>query len=385
VAVALNSVQTSAADLAVEQALLRRNIADSFVNLGRRNQNLLGRQIDSITQMERDEADPDNLERLFALDHLATRMRRNAESLLLLGGLDPHRQWSAPVPLIEVIRGALGEVEEYQRVSIRNLDEALVSGSAAADVTHMLAELIENALRFSPPTRDVEIVGRAVPGDYSLAIIDAGLGMTDEELERSNRRLSGQESFTVAPSRYLGHYVVGVQAARLGVQVHLQRSPGSGITARITLGDVLTEADADVPTNSWAPDAEPELVESEPGTVAVADEGAPRYELVTEPEPDRYVPPAPAAAPKARADLSVSEAPEPEPAAVTASGYKRRQRGANVPRTEVTVARRDEDAGTGEEIDTADSVRNLLSGLQAGADRARAERPGAGSPKEDFR
>jgi hypothetical protein len=117
----------------------------------------------------------------------------------------------------------------------------------------------------------------------------------------------------------------------------------------------------------------------------VADESAPRYELVTEAEPDRYVPPAPAAAPRAHADLAVSEAPEP--AAVTASGYKRRQRGANVPRTDVTIARRDEDVGTGagEEIDTADSVRNLLSGLQAGADRARAERPGAGSPKEDFR
>ena len=161
VATALNTVQASAAELAVEQAVLRRNIADSFVNLGRRNQNLLNRQLESITEMERQESDPDELQKLFTLDHLATRMRRNAESLLLLAGLEPHRQWSAPVAIVDVLRGALGEVEDYDRVVIEELDAATISGTAAADLTHLVAELLENALNFSPPGRDVEIIGRA--------------------------------------------------------------------------------------------------------------------------------------------------------------------------------------------------------------------------------
>jgi predicted regulator of Ras-like GTPase activity (Roadblock/LC7/MglB family) len=135
VASALNTVQRSAADLAVEQAVLRRNIADAFVNLGRRNQNLLTRLLQSITEMERDEADPDQLQQLFGLDHLATRMRRNAESLVVLAGVDTRRQWSASVPLIDVLRGAQGEVEDYERAEIVAIDEALVDGGAVADVT----------------------------------------------------------------------------------------------------------------------------------------------------------------------------------------------------------------------------------------------------------
>ena len=118
---ALNRVQDAALDLAVEQAVLRRNIADSFVNLGRRNQNLLGRQLDFITELETNETDADALSNLFRLDHLATRMRRNAESLLVLAGIEPPRQWAAPVRLTDAIRAALGEVEDYQRVTVRGV------------------------------------------------------------------------------------------------------------------------------------------------------------------------------------------------------------------------------------------------------------------------
>ncbi|HEV7761655.1 MAG TPA: nitrate- and nitrite sensing domain-containing protein, partial [Acidimicrobiales bacterium] len=150
VAEALNTVQDSALDLAVEQAVLRRNIADSFVNLGRRNQNLLGRQLDFITELEHNETDPDTLANLFRLDHLATRMRRNAESLLVLAGIDPPRKWAAPVRITDAIRAALGEVEDYQRVTVRQVEPTTVMGSAAADLAHLLAELIENALIFSP-------------------------------------------------------------------------------------------------------------------------------------------------------------------------------------------------------------------------------------------
>lgn len=233
VASALSAVQTSAVDLAVEQAVLRRNISDSYINLGRRNQNLLTRQLDFITDLERNESDPDTLEGLFRLDHLATRMRRNAESLLVLAGIDPPRQWAAPVKLSDVVRAALGEVEDYQRVIVRHLEPAAVTGAVAADIAHVMAELLENALSFSPPDQSVEVKGRLTLDGYTLAISDNGLGMSPEEVEQANRRLAGEESFTVAPSRYLGHYVAGHLASRLGVVVELQDSPAGGITARV--------------------------------------------------------------------------------------------------------------------------------------------------------
>ena len=233
VAAALSAVQTSALDLAVEQAVLRRNISDSYINLGRRNQNLLGRQLDFITELERNETDPDTLEGLFRLDHLATRMRRNAESLLVLAGVEPPRQWAAPVKAADVVRAALGEVEDYHRVVIRHLEPAALVGSVAADIAHVTAELIENALSFSPPDQQVEVKGRLTVDGYTIAISDNGFGMPADELERANRRLAGAESFTVAPSRYLGHYVAGHLASRLGVTVELQAGSTGGITARI--------------------------------------------------------------------------------------------------------------------------------------------------------
>jgi signal transduction histidine kinase len=261
VAVALNTVQDTALDLAVEQAVLRRNIADSFVNLGRRNQNLLGRQLDFITELETNETNPDTLANLFRLDHLATRMRRNAESLLVLAGIEPPRKWAAPVRLTDVIRAALGEVEDYQRVTVRGVEPATIIGNAAADLAHLLAELIENALVFSPPDQTVDIRGRNRPDPhrsrpdsdtterdqygpgYTLAVIDSGLGMPTTDITAANRRLAGAESFTIAPSKYLGHYVAGNLAARHNITVHLDNSPGNGITATIDLPPTLLTTD----------------------------------------------------------------------------------------------------------------------------------------------
>jgi signal transduction histidine kinase len=248
VAEALNKVQDSALGLAVEQAALRRNIADSFVNLGRRNQNLLARQMDFITQLETREPDPDRLASLFRLDHLATRMRRNAESLLVLAGTEPPRAWAAPVRLADVIRAALGEVEDYQRVAVNGIEPATVAGSAAADLAHLLAELVENALEFSPADRAVRVrsLARAPggqPGGHALAIVDAGRGMPAHEIEAANRRLAGGESFTVAPSKYLGHYVTGNLAARHGIRVRLHGSPGQGVTAIVELPPTLFTTD----------------------------------------------------------------------------------------------------------------------------------------------
>lgn len=243
VATALNTVQQRALDLAVEQAVLRRNISDSYVNLGRRNQNLLDRQLDFITELESSETDPDSLEELFRLDHLATRMRRNAESLLVLANVEPSRQSTSPVVVSDIVRAACGEVEDYQRVIVRTLDAATIQGSAATDIAHVLAELLENALTFSPPNAPVEVKGRMTASEYTLAIIDDGIGMTPDAIDAANRRLAGGESFTVAPSKYLGHYVAGNLATRHGIHVELQAGAAGGVTAKIVLPLALLSND----------------------------------------------------------------------------------------------------------------------------------------------
>ncbi|HKE75611.1 MAG TPA: ATP-binding protein [Acidimicrobiales bacterium] len=260
VADALSTVQDSALTLAVEQAVLRRNVADSFVNLGRRNQNLLGRQLDLITRLETNETDPDALANLFRLDHLATRMRRNAESLLVLAGLGPPRNWAPIVRLPDVIRAALGEVEDFQRVSVRGVEPVTILGSAAAALAHLLAELIENALAFSPTDQVVEIHGvrhtrrSDRPGGYTLAVVDYGRGMPPAELATANRRLAGAESFTIAPSKYLGHFVTGNLAARYGIAVRLHNSLGGGTTATVELPpNLLAAPGGEVPAAPPAP------------------------------------------------------------------------------------------------------------------------------------
>jgi signal transduction histidine kinase len=238
VASALNTVQQSALDLAVGQAVMHRNISDSLVNLGRRNQSLLGRQLSFITELERNETDPANLANLFHLDHLATRMRRNAESLLVLGGVQARpRQWSgAPARITDVIRASLGEVENYQRVVAPAVEPILVVGHAIADLVHLLAELVDNALQYSPPQAGVEIRGQAHHAGYTLTVVDEGMGMRPDEIARANKRLAGAEKFTVAPSKYLGHYVAGHLAARHDIQVRLQGGAwGGGVTARVHL------------------------------------------------------------------------------------------------------------------------------------------------------
>jgi signal transduction histidine kinase len=336
VADALNTVQDSALDLAVEQAVLRRNIADSFVNLGRRNQNLLGRQLDFITELETNETDADTLANLFRLDHLATRMRRNAESLLVLAGIEPPRQWAAPVRLTDVIRAALGEVEDYQRVTVRGVEPATILGSAAADLAHLLAELIENALVFSPPDQTVDIRGRNRPDGYTLAIIDSGLGMPPTDVASANRRLAGAESFTIAPSKYLGHYVAGNLAARHDIAVHLENSPGNGITATIDLPPVLLTSDEPVAEPISEPHGTPAVVAAANQARRPAPQDGFPAPALAGPAPGPVPAPAPmGASPWAGLDIAAprepmrpaARAPEPPHEATrTASGLVKRAR-----------------------------------------------------------
>ncbi|MGF0320302.1 nitrate- and nitrite sensing domain-containing protein [Nocardia fluminea] len=235
VAHALDRVQTTAFDLASEQALVRRNTTESMANLARRNQNLVRRQLGLISEFEREELDPKALSNLFELDHLATRMRRNAESLLVLVGEASPRRWAEPIALADVIRAGLSEVDDYRRVVLRRIDDIAVTGAVVSELAHILAELIENGLAFSPPDLEVEVYGRKVPGGYLLAVVDHGVGMPAEQLAEANARLRGEQDFIVASTRYLGHYVVGRLAGRLGIDVELNTSPVSGIVARLLL------------------------------------------------------------------------------------------------------------------------------------------------------
>ncbi len=235
VAGALDGVQTTAFELASEQALVRRNTTESMANLARRNQNLVRRQLGLISEFEREELDPKALSNLFELDHLATRMRRNAESLLVLVGAGSPRRWAEPIALTDVIRAGLSEVDDYRRVVLRRVDDIAITGAVVSDLAHMLAELIENGLAFSPPDMEVEIYGRKLPTGYLLAVVDHGVGMPVAQLDEANARLRGETDFVVAPTRYLGHYVVGRLARRLGIDVELNVSPVSGIVARLLL------------------------------------------------------------------------------------------------------------------------------------------------------
>ncbi len=279
VASALDRVQTTAFELASQQALVRRNTTESMANLARRNQNLVRRQLALISEFEREELDPKGLSNLFELDHLATRMRRNAESLLVLVGEASPRRWAQPIALSDVIRAGLSEVDDYRRVVLRRVDDVMITGAVVSELAHMLAELIENGLAFSPPDLEVEIYGRRVPHGYLLAVVDHGVGMPMDQLAQSNARLRGEQDFIVAPTRYLGHYVVGRLAERLGIDVELNVSPVSGIVARMSLPlDILVQEGDRRPAavqakisgtgleRSWGADSESSNVpELEPG------------------------------------------------------------------------------------------------------------------------
>jgi signal transduction histidine kinase len=240
VASAFNAVHQVAIRVATEQAALRKSIGDMFLNLARRSQALLDRQLELIDRLERDETDPDALENLFKLDHLATRMRRNAEDLIVLSGAEPPRRWSQPVPLVDVVRAALAEVEDYERVELLPIDDIGVAGHAVSDVVHALAEVIENAISFSPPGTKVQVAGQPVSNGYVLEIEDRGLGMSDEELVEANERLANPPTIDFALSRMMGLYVVGRLAQRYGIRVQLRHSWYGGVTALVLLPPSIT-------------------------------------------------------------------------------------------------------------------------------------------------
>ncbi|MFF5568950.1 nitrate- and nitrite sensing domain-containing protein [Streptomyces sp. NPDC012623] len=240
---ALNTLQRAAVEAAVKQADLRRGVSEVFVNLARRNQVLLHRQLTLLDTMERRTEDTEELADLFRLDHLTTRMRRHAEGLVILSGAAPSRQWRKPVQLMDVVRAAVAEVEDYERIEVRRLPRIGVGGPAVADLTHLIAELIENATVFSPPHTAVQVHGERVANGFTLEIHDRGLGMAPEILLDANLRLAETPEFELSDTDRLGLFVVSRLAQRQNVRVSLQPSPYGGTTAIVFLPvALLTDA-----------------------------------------------------------------------------------------------------------------------------------------------
>jgi methyl-accepting chemotaxis protein/anti-sigma regulatory factor (Ser/Thr protein kinase) len=418
-----NSVISTATRLAAEQVeSRRRNVSTAFVSMGRRNQSLIGRQLKVLDDLERNEQNADSLEGLFTLDQLATRMRRNAESLLVLAGQEPTRTWSKPMSMRDVVRSALSEIEAFARMEIEDIEPAYLPGNLVSEVAHLVAELCENAASFSPPTTKVRVVGSMREDGYRLAIIDRGIGMTDEQMADANEKLQNPAGFDRAPSQYLGHFVVGRLAARLGVEVRLFESAEPGLIARVTLPASLLETKVGterVPTATApgtdaasavpVPPPAPADVAAAPVTAVLAptrpkphtngsDSGAarpapsvrsqlPPAPPVRVPAPPVAVPPrfpAPSAAPVAAPPVPVATAgPEPEPAKpateVTASGFRVRERKAVAPAPAPATPA---PVGAAPPTRTAAEARSTLSSFMTGVGQGRKAIDGA-EPTDD--
>jgi HAMP domain-containing protein len=232
---AFNAVHRVAVRVAGREAALRRSIADMFLNLARRSQSLIERQLEVIDELELSGSEAQVRARLGELDHLATRMRRNAENLIILSGSEPARRWRGPVGLVDVVRAAVEEVKEHTRVELLPIDQVRLAGHAAADVMHLLAELIENAVTFSAPGTKALVAGQPLPAGYLLEIEDQGLGMTDEQLVKVNQRLAKPPDIDFALAKMLGFFVVTQLAAKHGIKVQLRHSWYGGITALVLL------------------------------------------------------------------------------------------------------------------------------------------------------
>jgi signal transduction histidine kinase len=245
---AVSVLHYAALKSAADEVQVRRGINDVFRNLAGRSQSLLHRQLTLLDDMERRATDPDELESLFRLDHLTTRMRRHAEGLIILSGDTPARGWRKPVPLVDVLRAAVAEVEDYTRVRVQCRTSGAVAGHAVADVVHLLAELAENATVFSPPNTPVRMQGDSVGQGFVVEIEDRGLGISQARLEQINANLASPPQFDLSGSDRLGLFIAGQLARRHDITVTLRPSVYGGTTAIVLLPVALVaDADAMVP------------------------------------------------------------------------------------------------------------------------------------------
>ncbi len=253
VAEALTTLHRTAVEAAVGESRLRQGINQVFLNLAWRSQSLLHRQLTMLDTMERQASDPDALQDLFKLDHLTTRMRRHAEGLVILSGAAPARGWHHPVVIRDVLRGAIAEVEDYTRVEVQNVSPAAIVGGVVADITHLLAELIENATAFSPPGTQVLVRGELVGNGYLVEVEDRGIGLDAEEISEANTRLANPPEFDLADSDRLGLFIVGRLAQRHKAAVALEPSPYGGVKAVVLIPlDVIVRDNGADYEDTWS-------------------------------------------------------------------------------------------------------------------------------------
>ncbi|MCT9933259.1 nitrate- and nitrite sensing domain-containing protein [Planotetraspora sp. A-T 1434] len=365
VGAAFNAVQQTAIRTAVEEAQLRQSIRDILLSLARRTQSLVHRQLTLLDVMERRETDPAELKDLFRIDHLATRMRRNAENLIVLSGASPARAWRRSVPMVDVVRGALAEVEDYTRVTVLPMGQIGLTGRAVGDVIHLLAELIENAVSFSPPYTMVQVGGQQVASGYALEIEDRGLGMSPEDLAATNERIADPPEFNLSSTARLGLYVVSRLAERHEIRVSLKASPYGGTTAVVLLPREVVIDNAEA-----LPDQEEENVRK------IALVGAPEAPAASEAPEARIAPEAPAAPgaqvmPLERPAPAHEPASSAPPASFTPSGLPFR-----VPQASLAPSLAEEppaSADDDEDERSPDDIRKIMGSFQTGTRRGRSE------------
>jgi signal transduction histidine kinase len=257
-AVAFNRVQATAALLLERQVVTRRNVSLMFATVAQRTQNLVRRQLALVDELEKDEQNTRLLSRLYRLDHLSTRLRRSAENLLVVAGSRNETRISTPTPLTTVLRSALAEIEDYQRVTFGTMHETTVVAPLVADLVLVFAELLENATSFSPPGSTVDVLAtRTTDGWCQVSVIDRGIGMTAGRLAEENRRLVERERLDIVPTSVLGLFVVGRLARRHGLTIQLVPTPGGGTTATVAIPPGLHDSPASSASPTRTPVALP--------------------------------------------------------------------------------------------------------------------------------
>jgi signal transduction histidine kinase len=414
-----NTARLAAVEAAVRQAGLRRGLFAVLLNIARRNQALVHRQLKLVDTLERRTDDPDVLRELFRIDHLTTRMRRHAESLIILSGATPGRRWRRPVPVADVVASAVGEIEDYARVVVPRMPEVGVAADAVADVVHLVAELLENATAFSPPHTQVTLRTGRVGSGFVLEIDDRGLGLDAEARSHAQATLTDPDTFDPTRHDRLGLYVVGRLATRHGIEVSLTDSPYGGTTAVVLLPQgVLAEPEpreqgtavGELPSRkrpAGSGPGEPRRAPAgdlpgrnrlasvpAPGTGAVSGSAAaegPSSRAVPDPGPVRELSsdaPTPVAAagsgagsapsPGERPTASAGTGPEAvSEAPVTPPALPSRTRQASLVR-ELRDEPPPRDAGPGREID-AEEMRAIFGAFQRGLDRGRKGLPATGA------
>ncbi|MGI9603539.1 MAG: ATP-binding protein, partial [Acidimicrobiales bacterium] len=294
---AFNSIQLTTAEVARSQGeLLKRGISDIFVQLARRNQSLIDRQLEVIDDLEASERSPDALAGLFKLDHLAARMRRNAESLLVLADEGSTNVRARPVSMTDMVRVAIGEVEQYHRVEVLGIDDAMVKGAAASGMSHLLAELLDNALRNSPETSRVDVTGAQQAEGYRIEVSDQGVGLSAEQLDEYNELLQRPPEMGLTLSRSLGFTVVSRLARQLDLRVALRASEAGGVTATVEVPTAMlggATAAAGAPAPAVAPPQPVAPAAGPPAAAPVEPPAEPEPTLSPEPGVDPGLAPLP--------------------------------------------------------------------------------------------